>query len=341
MKRTSQIQRRRGFTLIELLVVIAIIAILVALLLPAVQQAREAARRTQCKNNLKNVTLAAHNYHDVYNRFPTPLQHREGQNTWSRFSDEQHMGIMTLLLPYMEQINLYEAIDCDKNLKKRPSTHGPGTTENDPLVRNYWALGNTWNAAQTKISSYLCPSDNHRGDRGAMMNITSYPSGNPATWPWIGGWYFPGAGDTLGETNYLGCMGATGMSNQSIPSSHRWYRGKNNWHEFRGVFVGGRIKHRFRDILDGTTNTFAFGEVTGTDSFNNAWISTSTMPTRGMSTNPHDEQWFKFSSKHIGGFQMAMADGSVRFISHNMNGPLFTFNLSGIMDGLPVEGFSF
>ena len=70
MKRVSQIQRRRGFTLIELLVVIAIIAILVALLLPAVQQAREAARRTQCKNNLKNVALAAHNYHDVFKRFP-------------------------------------------------------------------------------------------------------------------------------------------------------------------------------------------------------------------------------------------------------------------------------
>lgn len=73
--------RKRGFTLIELLVVIAIIAILVALLLPAVQQAREAARRSSCKNNLKQIGLALHNYHDVANQFPPALIHH-GQPTW-------------------------------------------------------------------------------------------------------------------------------------------------------------------------------------------------------------------------------------------------------------------
>ena len=103
VKERSRI-RQRGFTLIELLVVIAIIAVLIALLLPAVQQAREAARRTQCKNNLKQLGLALHNYHDLYNKFPNsyiacvvpgyPI-------------DNNVSGIGTKLLPYLDQANLY------------------------------------------------------------------------------------------------------------------------------------------------------------------------------------------------------------------------------------------
>ena len=91
---------RRGFTLIELLVVIAIIAILIALLLPAVQQAREAARRTQCKNNLKQLGLALHNYHDVHRCFP--FGHEGTTKSFSAFS---------MLLPYLEQANVYNQID--------------------------------------------------------------------------------------------------------------------------------------------------------------------------------------------------------------------------------------
>ena len=108
---------RRGFTLIELLVVIAIIAILIALLLPAVQQAREAARRTQCKNHLKQWGLALHNYHDVFNQFPAsainPGCYLSNNPTYLNYGSggvRNTTGYL-LLLPYLEQANLYSKID--------------------------------------------------------------------------------------------------------------------------------------------------------------------------------------------------------------------------------------
>ncbi|MFM7868823.1 MAG: type II secretion system protein, partial [Planctomycetaceae bacterium] len=103
--RRSEIGRVRGFTLIELLVVIAIIAILVALLLPAVQQAREAARRTSCKNNLKQIGIAMHNYHDVHNQFPPSVGWNPGpayrDDIRGAFSDKVYM------LPMLERANEY------------------------------------------------------------------------------------------------------------------------------------------------------------------------------------------------------------------------------------------
>ncbi len=107
--RSSTTARRRlqGFTLIELLVVIAIIAILIALLLPAVQQAREAARRTQCKNNMKQLGLALHNYHDVANCFP-PGYTQDNRYPTGGF---QGHSVFYYLLPYIEQTNLYNTFD--------------------------------------------------------------------------------------------------------------------------------------------------------------------------------------------------------------------------------------
>ncbi len=110
--------RSRGFTLIELLVVIAIIAILIALLLPAVQQAREAARRTQCRNNMKQMGLALHNYHDVYRQFPLGIGYVQGPNNpffgnaQNSNYDDPNVQVWTVaLLPYLEQGNVYELID--------------------------------------------------------------------------------------------------------------------------------------------------------------------------------------------------------------------------------------
>lgn len=123
---------RRGFTLIELLVVIAIIAILIALLLPAVQQAREAARRTQCRNNLKQIGLAIHNYHDVYGQFPPPSM-LSGTTTGSMFSSH---SFLLSILPYIDQGNVYESYDINLACW-------------DPVNAT---------AVNTKIPGYVCPS---------------------------------------------------------------------------------------------------------------------------------------------------------------------------------------
>ncbi len=122
---------RTGFTLVELLVVIAIIGILVALLLPAIQAAREAARRTECYNNTKQFVLAAQNYHDVYNTFPRFTYPRSGQSHWQGFS------VHVMLLPYIEEQATYDQINFDVE----------------------WYNGNNNFMKQTKIDGFLCPSD--------------------------------------------------------------------------------------------------------------------------------------------------------------------------------------
>jgi prepilin-type N-terminal cleavage/methylation domain-containing protein/prepilin-type processing-associated H-X9-DG protein len=145
-------QSQRGFTLIELLVVIAIIAVLIALLLPAVQSAREAARRSQCVNNLKQIGLGMHNYHSTYNTFPMGVS--ASQNTWnvgkcgvgpSGLVTWNGWSAQSLLLPYLEATPVYNAINFAF----------------DPLVCSSQSFQNT--AFLTSIPGFLCPSDPNAG----------------------------------------------------------------------------------------------------------------------------------------------------------------------------------
>jgi prepilin-type N-terminal cleavage/methylation domain-containing protein len=154
----SRSRHYSGFTLVELLVVIAIIGILVALLLPAVQAAREAARRTECVNNLKQISLAVHNYHDTHKVFPFGKgPSYPGAPPYARWSAH------ALLLSFMEQGNVGNAIDFNYP----PATPGMGGVINFmPAYSN--ANGVNTNICKTRIAGFLCPSD---------------PGGSDGTWP--------------------------------------------------------------------------------------------------------------------------------------------------------------
>lgn len=160
---------RQGFTLIELLVVIAIIVVLMALLLPAVQQAREAARRVQCKNHLKQLGLALHNYESTHRVFP-PL----GATSYYSYSPQAQ------LLPYLEQANLHDLIDFDQPLMD-PTKPAYATSLNPPNAA----------AAGWVVPMFLCPSD------GGQVEITDGVGD-----VWAGGNYYANVGSGVGTTYY-------------------------------------------------------------------------------------------------------------------------------------------
>ena len=147
-------RRRSAFTLIELLVVISIIAILVSLLLPAVQQAREAARRVRCQNNMKQIGLALHNYLDTHSVFPPGWVAAKGLNSF----EHNYFGWATMILPQLDQANLYNQLDFNVNMDEGP---------NRELVA-------------TKIDTFLCPTDDapdvyNSVPRDLALGVSNYP----------------------------------------------------------------------------------------------------------------------------------------------------------------------
>lgn len=304
-------QRVRGFTLVELLVVIAIIGILVALLLPAVQAAREAARRMSCSNNLKQMGIALHNYHDTYGAFPPGAIHPRGTTgkSWS---------IHARLLPFVEQENLQDLID--------------------------WSLPYSvqGEVTQTRVATFFCPSDpgDHERPDGAIthypltygVNMGTWFVFNPNSQSGGNGLVYPnsktsfrdvtdGSSTTLAFAEvkawspYLRDGGSPGASNAPMPaadsvsafggnfktnSGHtEWVDGRVHQSGFTGTFVpntlvphsvGGEVHDvDFNSSREGnTTNQFTYGAVTS-------------------------------RSYHPGGVQVALTDGSARFVSEDID----------------------
>jgi len=344
--------RRHAFTLIELLVVIAIIAILVALLLPAVQQAREAARRSSCKNNLKQLGLAMHNYHDTYTVFPPGYVDLRGSSAGfavSDLNDNGHWAWSAHILPFLELGNIYEQINVGE-------------------VTGSQALAANLDVMTQSQSAFRCPSDTGPGKFDANQEggyAVLAPRG--------------GTNRGLAVSNYIVSNNIANVRINQASDARNGYSG--------GVgmfFRDSRI--RFRDLTDGSSNTLMLGErayqlggvrqaagtlylvrgqdgscdggpTAGDSGHCSSWtqgfltISGSTVyPINPVDLSAGTDRRQAYSSHHQGGAQFCLADGSVRFLSENieMNRDVVGGRympdsvyekLAAIQDGLPIGEF--
>lgn len=346
MKRTSAVPRstksRSGFTLIELLVVIAIIAVLIALLLPAVQQAREAARRTQCKNNMKQIGLAIHNFHDVRNGLP-PYMLGDG-----------FLSFWGIILPYLDNANLYMKIDL-----LQPVT----SAANAPfLVNNPSSMG-------ASLGGYHCPSRRAAdlSNGGPNANMIG-PTGDYAVVVWYnnaGNSSAVGTADNCcwwdlhGRNVDQNCFSAIRTATVVDPvSGQRTGKGSG------GTANGWAPRDSFSKVTDGTSNTIFVGEkhITqneigkccgGNDTADGniywqpgGWgeytigrhvrVNTPLAPYKTLVDNPDYQT--AFGSWHDGICHFLLGDGSVRGISVNTDINLFR-NLGHASDGNVIGEF--
>lgn len=316
----------RGFTLIELLVVIAIIAILIALLLPAVQQAREAARRTQCKNNLKQLGLACHNYHDTFGQFPQnydgrPVSEMTGGNWQQGYGA---FGWIVMALPYLDQAPLYNQF----NFSDRSGNGGSFG----------WTSQQNTTAASNVITALMCPSN----PQPNKVNVDVAGCSGGGTFNNM----------QVGRSDYTGNLGFIAgdwrsclvQDGGNIPLTKTgtetvgqvldaWGEGnsQNYLQSMNGVFsFMGSAK--IRDITDGTSNTILIMEDHHWNVGKNqptsyagdvGWAGSMQVSTAANLVNQgygysDGHKCHGISSTHVGGAHILMTDGAVRFLSENI-----------------------
>jgi prepilin-type N-terminal cleavage/methylation domain-containing protein/prepilin-type processing-associated H-X9-DG protein len=337
MKRSSATAQRDGFTLVELLVVIAIIGILVALLLPAIQAAREAARRTQCSNNLKNIGLACINFHDTNGRIPYSIgvwveDRDRNRNDLRPPGAAGQRGVMhpdnggpgyngkgwvVDILPAMEETAIYDAIMQaleDSTGSKQFLISGPtsGNGMGHPSIRQI---------VRKQLPWFWCPSDGSGGKESNQQYFWDIPAGRGqwhATMNYKGVIGDSVVGDGLGG---VGPFGGEPMGSE--PDCH-------NTVDCNGLIWRSNYYYplQLKEITDGTSKTLMIGEGIVEQDFESAayfamsnwatcgmplnyWIENYTYETRGAATWPETRG---FKSMHPGGAQFVMADGSVQYI---------------------------
>ncbi|MCH2115341.1 MAG: DUF1559 domain-containing protein [Pirellulales bacterium] len=289
---------RRAFTLVELLVVIAIIGILVALLLPAVQAAREAARRTQCANNLKQIGLGVLNYESGHGTFPVSFSHFQESGTDASHVIGNGQSWIVGLLPFVEQQAIYGSFNLEGKAERG---HGILRVENREAISRH-------------IRLLLCPSDDDRFV--VRTNVWRLPNSLAKT--------------PFASTNYSGVIGS-----HDLVSSSKW-GGEPGCHDYerwrRKECLGTFWRHShlapvtIASFLDGTNNTIIIGEsVPAFDAFNYWALGNGTWDSTHGPLNyfpEYGEQtawtlWYEqetFRSRHPGGAHFAWGDGHVSFI---------------------------
>jgi prepilin-type N-terminal cleavage/methylation domain-containing protein len=277
----SPLRNRRGFTLIELLVVIAIIAILIALLLPAVQQAREAARRTQCRNHLKQIGLALHNYHDVFNALPpgwvgvtNGVYDIYGMNGW---------GWAARILPHLDQAPLYNQMNFQVKMESAANA-----------------------AFRTSVLSVCrCPSDTAPAEIWTIQDGTGNSLANLAVANYVGVFGVSGIDNCNGAPNSP-CLGEGTFFQNSRIQFRDFTDGLSN-----SIVVGERKTRRDNGL--NWTSTWAGVVANGEDAIVRILGTTDHTPNH---PNNHIDD---FSSYHVGGAHFTLGDGAVRFVSSNID----------------------
>jgi prepilin-type N-terminal cleavage/methylation domain-containing protein/prepilin-type processing-associated H-X9-DG protein len=290
---------RTAFTLIELLVVIAIIGVLIGLLLPAVQKVREAAHRASCANNMKQIVLASHNYHDSFLYFPTNSQNEGGWN-WSFQKNAKSWSWLARLLPYLEQQNLLTELNVDQN-----------------------TLGDNAALLTIGLKIFYCPSDNAislnpADDRANLGKL----SGDP--------WTYAATSNYKGVTGDCWCWGNYQYGCTSMC---------NGLNIGDGMFASrddiATNKVNLTSVSDGTSNTFFIGEDIPALNAHCTWpYANGSLGTCAIPPN-QNVPWagydiylgwpdlYSFRSRHPGGLQFGFADGSVHFISNTIPLPVY------------------
>ncbi|MBA4030515.1 MAG: prepilin-type cleavage/methylation domain-containing protein [Planctomyces sp.] len=304
MCRTRSCRSPRGFTLIELLVVIAIISVLIGLLLPAVQQAREAARRAQCINNLKQIGIALHNYHSTYDMFPKAscvVGMTNATTAASAAAVSKRIGSWnSAILPGLDQGPLFNSINF-----------------------NEWYIHPTnWQAGATVLPVFICPSVSGLDLLRNQGDSTTFPA------------------TKFARTDYGGNYGERGV--RCFPASNCQNNYGNSTGEGRGPFLlSGNPNIGTKHIEDGLTNTIFVGE--SPDALHGIWMghknfldqsaaintrynivaktpwSSCQVPNNSPSIGKWCDYGQEFHSFHMGGTQFLLGDGSAKFISENID----------------------